>query len=350
MVFLRFALFHCAYLISITSCIEVSPTVKLSSGYEMPVIGFNMRMTHHDASDYVYNAVMAALLSGYKHLDMTTDVKIERTVAQVLKAFFHFGGKREDLFITAQLPMISMKPWEVQHYLRSSLSRMELQYFDLYMIGEPFDVLGFDHGSKLTIKGDMTVIFDDKMDHVGIWKALEAEVKSGRVRSIGLNDFNQTQIQNIIDHAEIMPAVLRGEFHAYMQQKSLRNFCERNNISVMAYAPHGGYMYRKMWYPKQKTIPDLFEHPVILDMANETCRPPSQIILRHLLQKGISVMSSSRKPDHVVENGKVFDFELYDDEMEKIDALEIGPSARVFTFKVYLGIEKHHYYPWPESI
>lgn len=138
-----------------------------------------------------------------------------------------------------------MQPDRVEAALNKSLNDLQLAYLDLYLIHVPIGIPPTDGDFLLEANGDIKLELDT--DHVAIWKKLEEAAVAGKVKSIGISNFNKSQIQRIIDNATIKPACLQIELHIYFQQKELVDFCKANNIAVVAYSPLGSRGIKELY-------------------------------------------------------------------------------------------------------
>ncbi|KAJ8681763.1 hypothetical protein QAD02_017555 [Eretmocerus hayati] len=312
------------------------PTATLSSRFEMPAVVLTTKsLNNENLTDQV---IFSGLMFGYTFIETASYHNNEKLVGNTLRKYFKYGGKREDLFISAKLAWEKHRPSDVPAALKLTLKNLNLTYVDLYVVASP---IGLDLTSPKK--------FDFKTDHLATWKAMEAQVKAGRVRSLGLNDFNITQINNIIRHAKIKPSVLEVEHHVYYQQKQLRKFCDKHRIMMIAFSPFGSAKGRKRWRPEQSEddFPDPLAHPVIRELANNTCKTPAQVMLRYYLQNGVAVRPLTIKSYHLAENINIFDFHLSNDEMQRLEELDKGNDGAIYLYD-HLGkdILEHPQYPW----
>ena len=323
---------------------SATKTIKLSSGHDMPVVGLGTWQINPDDVD---RAVTAALENGYKHIDTAFVYGNEEAIGKSLKKYFDNGGKREDLFITTKLPPFGNRAADIEPILKNSLEKLGLQYIDMYLI---HFAVGFKRDpSKLEPAKDKdgNMILDLDTDHLAMWKAMEAQVKAGQAKSIGLSNFNVAQIENIMKNAEIKPSNLQIELQAYNQQKPLRETCAKHNIAVTSYSSLGSPGSD----PDRKTnstlaLPRLLDHPVVQKIAKDHNKSTAQVLLRHIVQNGMIVIPKSTNPERIKQNIDIFDFELTADEMKELNGLDRGEEGRIFDFSVFKGVKEHPQYPF----
>ncbi|XP_011496173.1 PREDICTED: alcohol dehydrogenase [NADP(+)]-like isoform X2 [Ceratosolen solmsi marchali] len=308
--------------------------LKLSSGYNIPSVGLG---TSSIKPYDLENAIINALENGYKHIDTAFTYHNEEAIGKVLKKWFAKGGARENLFITSKLPSQGNRPESVEKYLKQSLKDLGLDYVDMYLIHTPFGLKEGVNNSPKEVNG--IEIFEN-VNHNALWKEMEKQVKNGYAKSIGLSNFNQSQIDNVYKNAEIKPSNLQVEIHAYLPQKQLRQFCKKHNIVVTAYAPLGSHNSRTYLHKSTgKDLPALIDLPIIKDLAQKYKKSPSQILLRHTVQDDLVVIPKSSNSDRQKLNIDLFDFKLTAEDVKKIDNLDKGEKGRVFDFlKFYKGI------------
>ncbi|XP_066257517.1 dihydrodiol dehydrogenase 3-like [Euwallacea similis] len=291
-------------------------------------------------------AIETALEAGYRHIGTAHVYENEEVIGNVLKRWIGAGKiKREDIFLVTKLPPVGMRPDGVRQYLRKSLDLLQVDYVDLYLVHVPF---GFKDVEGDMILGDKTFDVDFSTDHQAIWKAMEEQVDKGLTKSIGLSNFNITQIQKILDNARIRPTSLQIELHEYHQQKALVEFCKKNNIVVTAYSPLGNPGLTTFFnkFGKKVELPNILKDPIVNQVAQKHNKSPAQILLKHIDQKGIYAIPKSTNPQRLRENMDLFDFKLEDTDVKTLNGLEKG--VRLLDFTIFDGIKDHPEYPFPE--
>ncbi|GMT09641.1 hypothetical protein PFISCL1PPCAC_938, partial [Pristionchus fissidentatus] len=182
-----------------------------------------------------------------------------------------------------------------------------MDYVDLYLVHCPcgMTVNGVSNGMINTIRWGSVEHFD--IEHIDTWRVLEKYYKSGQLKALGLSNFNAKQIEALYDLAEIKPSNLQVELHIYWPQFELHDLCKKLNMTVTAYAPIGS-PGSSAFRPISPIGPPM-EDPVVAELARKYGKSPAQILLRHLLQREISVIPKSTNPERVKQNIDIFDFQ-----------------------------------------
>ncbi|MCU1656701.1 MAG: putative oxidoreductase [Pseudonocardiales bacterium] len=258
------------------------PTVRLNNGTSIPQLGFGVWQV---PNGQVVEAVAEALRAGYRSIDTAAMYRNEEGVG---KAIANSGIPRNELFVTTKLNNDAHGRDAAPRAFEQSLSRLGLDYIDLYLIHWPLP---------------------RKNLYVETWEALELLHRDGRARAIGVSNFQPAHLQRIIDETDVVPAVNQIELHPYLVQAELRRFHARHRIATEAWSPlaQGGTLLRDR---------------VITTTAEKYGKTPAQIVIRWHLQLGNIVIPKSVTPSRIRENIDVFDFELADDDVEAITALD----------------------------
>lgn len=259
-------------------------TYKLNNGTEIPGIGFGVFMMSPDECE---SAVLEAFKDGYRLIDTANAYMNERAVGRAMKKS---GLPRKEIYLTTKIMPIDFGYEKTKAAIDATLKRLDTPYIDLLLLHIRFG------------------------DYLGAWKAMEEAVRDGRVRSIGFSNFEEPQIEDIVSHAEIMPAVDQIECHPYFQEHGIRALLKKYGIQVESYYPVG--------HGDEK----LLEEPVLKAMAEKYGRSVVQIILRWHEQEGFIPLPKSTNPDHIKANIDIFDFSLTDEEMEQIRGLDTDRS------------------------
>lgn len=259
--------------------------VKLNNGYEMPIVGLG---TWRSKPEEVYNAVLDALKAGYRHIDTAAIYGNEEMIGKAIK---DSGIKREELFITTKLWNSDQGYDSTLVAFEASREKLGLDYIDLYLI----------HW------------FKGYENSLASYKALEELYRQGKVKAIGVSNYNVHHIQHLLDNVEIKPMVNQVETHVTLQNHFLHEYCRDNQIQLEAYAP---LMSNK--------IGELLENEVLQEIAKKHHKTVTQVALRWLMERGIVVIPKSVTSKRIVENYQVFDFSLDQDDMQKIRKLNTG--------------------------
>ncbi|XP_072754618.1 aldo-keto reductase family 1 member A1 isoform X2 [Anoplolepis gracilipes] len=326
-------------------------SVRLLSGYDMPTVGLG---TWQAKPQEIETAVSTALECGYRHIDTATNYNNEEAIGKALKKWFEKGGTRKDLFITTKLPHFGNRPSDVEKFIKLSLEKLGLDYLDMYLIHLPFTFKFDEKTGAAATHEDGSYVLDFDTDPVSVWKEMEEQVKLGRTRSIGLSNFNEEQISTIWENAQIKPSNLQVELHAYLQQKSIRDFCKEYNIVITGYSPLGSPAAKTHFETKYKYTldksPDLLNHPIIQDIAAKHKKTTAQVLLRYLLQLDIVIIPKSSSPERIKLNIDLFDFALTEDDMRVLSTLDKGANGRIFNFLFFKGVQDHPQYPFKNEL
>ncbi|ODM90218.1 Aldo-keto reductase family 1 member B10 [Orchesella cincta] len=289
------------------------PKIKLNNGQEMPVFGLG---TWKSKPGEVTQAVKDAIDAGYRHIDGALIYQNEPEVGAGIKAKIDEGVvKREDLFVVSKLWNNSHRPDLVEPAIKTTLKDLGLEYVDLYLIHWP---CAFKEGGDLTPKdAEDKLIFSDA-DFVDTWKAMEEVAKKGLAKSIGVSNFNSEQLERLLSSSSITPVTNQVECHPYLNQRRLIEFCKSKNISITAYSPFGSP--DRPW--AQATDPKLLEDPKLVEVGKKYNKTPAQVILRWMVQRDLIVIPKSVNKGRIGENFNIFDFQLTDEDMEVIYAMD----------------------------
>jgi 2,5-diketo-D-gluconate reductase A len=260
--------------------------VTLNNGVEMPILGFGVYQIP-DARE-CERSVVDAIEVGYRLIDTAASYMNEVAVGLGLKAS---GIAREQLFITSKLWVQDVGYERTQQAIDKSLRRLQLDYLDLYLIHQPF---GDVHGS---------------------WRAMEDAVKAGKLRAIGVSNFQPDRLMDIKVFNEIAPAVNQVEVNPFQQQRESVPFMKE--IGVQAEA----------WAPFAEGRNGLFQNNVLVEIGRRYGKSVGQVVLRWLTQRGVVALAKSVRRERMVENLGVFDFELDDADMARLGALDTNTSS-----------------------
>jgi 2,5-diketo-D-gluconate reductase A len=260
--------------------------VKLNNGVEIPILGFGVfQITDPTECE---RSVVDAIQTGYSHIDTAASYLNEEAVGRGIK---QSGVARENLFITTKLWIQRYGYEDTLRAFENSLKRLQLDYIDLYLIHQPF--------------GDV----------YGEWRAMEELYQQGKVRAIGVSNFQPDRIMDLMTHNKITPAVNQIEVNPFQQQIDTQKFLEDNSVRVEA------------WAPFAEGRNNVFQNELLLSIAARHKKSVAQIILRWLLQRGIIVLSKSTRKERMTENISVFDFELSAEDITAITTLDTKTSS-----------------------
>ncbi|CAH1797541.1 unnamed protein product, partial [Owenia fusiformis] len=277
------------------------PTVKLSNGAEMPMLGLG---TWKSKAGEVENAVGVAIETGYRHIDCAYCYGNENEVGAGIKKKVDDGTvKREDLFIVSKLWNAFHRPDLVRGAVDESLKSLGVKYLDLYLIHWPY---GFKEGLGNLPKDEAGNVLYSDVNYLDTWKVLEELVDEGILKAIGLSNFNSVQIQDVIDNSRIKPTNLQVECHPYHNQAKLLAFCLERNITFTAYSPFASP--DRPWAKPGEPL--LIDDPRLKAIAEKYSKTPAQVVLRYQVQRQVVVIPKSVTPARIQSNFQIFDFEL----------------------------------------
>lgn len=267
-------------------------------------------------------AVEAAIDAGYRHIDAAFCYGNEGEVGAGIKTKIDAGVvKREDLFVTSKLWNTFHRPEHMQKGIDFTLKDLGLDYVDLMLIHWPtaFKFPG-DEDARNAFPQDPSGIFmDDEVNFVDTWLALENLYKNGsQMKAIGVSNFNQSQLEQVLAKATVVPMMNQIELHAYLNMTDLRAFCNSHKIHVTGYSPLGAPARPD---GLKKGQPVLMEEPVVCEIAKAHNKSAAQTLIKWIIQSGCVCIPKSVTPSRIAANAEIFDFELSADEMAKLNSL-----------------------------
>ena len=253
--------------------------LTLNNGIQMPLIGFGTFML---GGETCKNAVAEAIENGYRMIDTAEAYGNEKEVGEGIR---QSSIDRGELFLVTK---VNFKSYEnAEQTVMQSLANLQTDYIDLLLLHWPF------------------------ANYYGAWRTLEKLYAEGKIRAIGVSNFEPDQLLDLIAYNKVIPAINQIETNLYCQRNTERSWMDKKQVSHMAYAPRG-----------QGNRNEMFQEPTVLSLAEKYSKTPAQILLRFLTQKGIIVIPRSTKPEHIKENFDLFDFELNTAELSQLSALD----------------------------
>lgn len=267
--------------------------VRLSNGMQMPMLGLGTFLLTPDEAE---NSVIHALRNGYRLIDTANAYVNEKAVGRGIKKS---GVPREDIFLETKLwPAF----YEEEGAVDKTLERLDMDYIDLMILHQPAG------------------------NYFAGYKQLERGYKEGKLKAIGISNFNEAEILDILNHAEIKPSLIQVEAHPYYPQEKLNSFLKEYGIVLQSWYPLGG-----------KGNQSLLNEPLFIELGEKYHKTPAQIILRWHIEMRYIVIPGSRSKAHIKDNGNIFDFELSKEDMEEIAKLNQNHPIYIRTEEALKG-------------
>ncbi|EMD35717.1 hypothetical protein CERSUDRAFT_84824 [Gelatoporia subvermispora B] len=265
--------------------LDIATSVRLSSGFNMPLLGLGV-FRNNDCIP----ACLAALKHGYRHID---SARVYGNEADVGEAVRRSGIPREQVFLTTKIVGYEHGYESTLRAVDDSLKLFGVEYLDLFLIHD---------ATSGRAKRSET------------WRALIKARDAGKLRSIGVSNFNVNHLEEIRSAGLETPSVNQIELQPFCQQRPIVDYCKQHGIVVQTYCP---------------LIKGQFSHPVLQEVARKYNKDVSHVLIRWSLQHGFSPLPKSEKPERVVSNADLYDFEITSEDMAKIDALDMGKEGAV---------------------
>ncbi|MBB3187477.1 diketogulonate reductase-like aldo/keto reductase [Microbacter margulisiae] len=260
--------------------------VILNNGIEMPILGFGVyQITNLEECE---KSVLDAIATGYRLIDTAAAYRNEEAVGRAIK---QSGVPRKELFITTKLWVSDTGYEKTKTAFDKSLQRLQLDYLDLYLIHQPY--------------GDVH----------GAWHAMEELYREGKIRAIGISNFQPDRVMDMIVFNEVIPAVNQIETHPFNQQTGTQKFLQENHVQI------------ESWGPFAEGRNELFTNEQLYVIGNKYGKSIAQVVLRWLIQRGVVVIPKSVRKERIAENFNIFDFELSVRDMEVIAGLDTRTSS-----------------------
>lgn len=260
--------------------------VSLNNGVEMPILGFGVFQINDPTE--CEQSVLDALETGYRLIDTAASYQNEEAVGKAIRSS---GVPREEIFLTTKLWVQDTGYEKTKAAFEKSLKRLNVDYLDLYLIHQPF--------------GDV----------YGSWRALEELYKEGKTRAIGISNFQPDRVIDLICFNEVVPAVNQIETHPFHQQVENQRFLKENGVQI------------ESWGPFAEGKNGLFTNELLRDIGEKHNKSIAQVVLRWLVQRGVVAIPKSVRKERMKENLSVFDFQLSQEEMDRIQTLDQKESA-----------------------
>lgn len=263
------------------------PKIKFYNGNEIPQLGFGVYQINGD--EETERCVSEALKVGYRHIDTAHYYENERGVGAAIKKS---GIPRDQIWVTSKIWLTEYGSGKTTAALDKMLKRLDLEYLDLILLHYPFN------------------------DYVGAYKELEEAYEKGKVKNIGISNFEDWKFEDLLKQVKIKPVLNQIELHPYYQQKEIRKQMDAADIRTEGWAPLG------------QSVTTIFNEETITKIAEKYKKTPAQVVLRWHIQSGFITIPKSCKAERIKENFEIFDFQLTDDEFKSINELD-GKKGRI---------------------
>lgn len=259
--------------------------VRLNNGVEMPILGFGV----YQIPDYneCKKSVLQALETGYRLIDTASAYQNEKAVGDAIK---ESGVDRKELFVTTKLWITETGYEKTKKSFEESMEKLQLDYLDLYLIHQPFG------------------------DYYGSWRAMEELNENKKIRAIGVSNFYPDRFVDLAENSKIKPAVNQIETHPLFQREYDDKIMKEYGTQI------------ESWGPFAEGKNNMFNNPTISKIGKKHNKSAAQVILRWLIQRNVVVIPKSVRKERIIENFNVFDFELSEDDMNKIKSMDMGKS------------------------
>ena len=262
-------------------------TIKLNNGVEMPILGYGVFLVEPKECE---RCVTDAIDAGYRMIDTAQAYYNEEGVGAAIKKS---GIKREEFFLVTKVWITNSGEEKAEKSIEDSLKKLQTDYVDLLLIHQPFG------------------------DYYGTYRAMEKAYKEGKTRAIGVSNFFPDRFVDLCNFVEIKPMVNQMETHVFQQEKTLRKYMDKYNTQLMS------------WSPMARGENNFFNNEVLKSIGDKYNKTVAQVALRFLTQENVIVIPKSTHKERMKENFEIFDFELSDDDMNTLRALDKGESIFV---------------------
>jgi 2,5-diketo-D-gluconate reductase A len=260
------------------------PLITLNNGLQMPILGFGV---YQIPAEQTEQAVTDALTAGYRLLDTAAAYRNEEAVGRAIRSS---GLSRDELFVTTKLWVQDPGEENTRRAFETSLERLGLDHVDLYLIHQPYG------------------------DYYSEWRAMQELNREGLAQAIGVSNFPSDRLVDLIDHNEIVPAVNQIETHPFFQRTAEQQLMRERGVQI------------ESWGPFAEGQNNLFSDPTLSEIGASRGKSVAQVVLRWLIQRDVVVIPKSVRAERMRENIDVFDFELTEDEMARIAAMDTGAT------------------------
>ncbi|KAJ5595143.1 uncharacterized protein N7459_001351 [Penicillium hispanicum] len=304
-------------------------TFKLNTGALIPAIGLG---TWQDEAAQEA-AVLVALQAGYRHIDTARCYGTEPAVGKAIK---QSGVPRNEIFVTSKLWNNRHHPDDVGKALQETLDDLGLEYLDLFLMHWP---VAFKRGDDPFPSDENGNLITDDIDYVDTYKAMEALLRTGKTKAIGISNFSKKEVERILENASTVPAVHQMELHPWLQQKEWTEFHRQKGIHVTQYSPFGN---QNEIYGGREDHGQLVNDQKLVEIGKKYGKTSNQVALAWGISHGRSVIPKSKSPERITQNFDIA-FELQASDIQQIDKLDkklrFNDSSKDFGYELFTDLE-----------
>ena len=325
---------------------STSVIFTLNNGVKIPAVGFGTFAGDPPDSGACYKSTKKALDVGYRHIDTGWFYKNEEEVGNAIRDFLAENDNvtRKDIFVTTKVWSHLKEPDEVRWSLEDSLRKLKLEYADLFLIHWPFAIEKVDNNTPKEVNGKYVIKKELTDNPRPTWKAMEELYREGKCRAIGVSNFLQSQLEDMLSWATVKPTVNQVELHPFLAQEDLVKFCLENDILPEAYSPLGSQnqtnvMPKENWGQPGEKVSD---NEILNEVAKRSDNTMAQVLIAWGVKRGYVVLPKSATPSRIESNFK--DIDLSDKDFEDVQEVSRNRRYRFINMKNEFGIDL-----WPED-
>ncbi|KAH7701854.1 oxidoreductase [Aphelenchoides avenae] len=313
----------------------------MPNGVQMPMVGLGT--WEAGCAEQLKTALRTAFDNGYRHIDTAYFYGNEDVIGEVIDEYIQAKKlARADIFVTTKISPWQVRPHLARQCIEDQLKALRVDYIDLLLIHVPVATMMDPTTNFQMFTPEGRWVFDE-VPHIDTWRVMEEYYLRGKLRSIGISNFNERQIRQLFDQAQIKPHNHQIEVNIFCPNYALVNYSKRMGMVVSAYAIIGSPARKTSQLKDDWPDADLMGHPTVVRLAKKHKKTSAQILVRQMIQRKVVALVKSTNPERIKSNFDVFDFRLDADDMHELEAIKT--RVRLFPFKIFLG---HSEYPFAD--